>query len=194
MAKVPRTDENGLRVATYERKRGQVGKVETDDQTEALSIAITSLKKHGGSGAIYPDNDEGFALFRERTINYLQHVQDVNMDESMERKLIPDMESWAVFCGITRQTLHTYEKRGGRWSDFICLTKEGITAVKKQLSFTYKIPPVVAIFDLTNNHGYRNTSQVEIATETEEKTAPRMSEEELQRIVNERAELDDIED
>ena len=49
-----------------------------------------------------------------------------------------------------------------------------IAAVKKQLSFNYKIPTVLAVFDLCNNHGYMNTSEFRISTQTtpeQEKTA-----------------------
>ena len=86
--------------------------------------------------------------------------------------MIPDIEAWAVFLGITRQTLWTYEKRGSEWRDVIEYYKGVIQATKKQLALNYKVPPAVFIFDSVNNHNYLNVSEYKMtqltpAAETE---------------------------
>ena len=64
---------------------------------------------------------------------------------------------------MTRRTILTYEKqRGENWRNFIEQVKNAIAACKKELAFHQQIPPVVAMFDLTNNHSYVNTSEFKI--------------------------------
>lgn len=172
MPKVQKYDEDGLRLQTYERNRGEIRPLEKDDAAAILNLCIDSMKNHGGRPATYPNTEEGLADFREMSLKYLEHVQRVNSNEDMEKQLILDYESWAVFCGVCRQTIWIYEKRGGAWSDFIRYMRELITATKKQLAMTYRIPPVIAIFDLTNNSGYMNTNKIEVSrTDTEEAAA-----------------------
>ena len=97
------------------------------------------------------------------TIDYFQYVKDTNANPDIDKKLVPDVEALCTFLEITRNTLLTYEKRrGGSWQDFIKQTKNAIAACKKELAFHQQIPPVVAMFDLTNNHSYVNTSEFKI--------------------------------
>ena len=172
MPKVQKYDEDGLRLQTYERNRGEIRPLEKDDASAILNLCIDSMKNHGGRPATYPNTEKGLADFREMSLKYLEHVQRVNSNDDMERQLILDYESWAVYCGVCRQTVWLYEKRGGEWSAFIRYMREVITATKKQLMMTYKIPAVVGIFDLTNNAQYVNTNKIEIErTDTEEAVA-----------------------
>lgn len=177
MNKEARTDADGLRIQSYQRKRGEMRPLQTDDQTAILDIAISSLEQNRkGRPAAYPMTEAGLQRFKDDTISYFQHVQEVNQNSDLEKKLIPDIESWAVFCGVTRQTIYGYEQRGGQWTDFIKLTKEAILSAKKQLAMTFRIPPIIAIFDLTNNHNYINTNKIELVAD--EKTA------EVERVEN----------
>lgn len=170
MNKEARTDADGLRIQSYQRKRGEMRPLQTDDQTAILDIAISSLEQNrSGRPAAYPMTEAGLQRFKDDTISYFQHVQEVNQNSELEKKLIPDIESWAVYCGVTRQTIFGYERRGGEWTEFIRLTKEAILSAKKQLAMTFRIPPIVAIFDMTNNHNYVNTNKIEVSTD--EKTA-----------------------
>ena len=139
MPKVQKYDEDGLRLQTYERNRGEIRPLEKDDASAILNLCIDSMKNHGGRPATYPNTEKGLADFREMSLKYLEHVQRVNSNDDMERQLILDYESWAVYCGVCRQTVWLYEKRGGEWSAFIRYMREVITATKKQLMMTYKI-------------------------------------------------------
>jgi len=94
---------------------------------------------------------------------------------------VPDVESWCVYLGITRTTLMTYTRRPGEWADMIENFKNSICACKKQCAFAGKIPPLVTIFDLTNNHHYLNTSTF-TASDNEVKSEKKLvTLEELQR-------------
>jgi hypothetical protein len=68
--------------------------------------------------------------------------------------IIADTESLAAYIGLTRDELNSLEghKRIGR---HIRLAKTKIAAVKKQLAFRGKINATMLVFDLKNDHGYR---------------------------------------
>lgn len=148
--------------------------LETGDMTAILDLTIKSSIKRSGHTAYYPADKEGYDNFVNRTIDYFEYLNTVNSDPNLERKLIPDIENWAVYMGVTRATIFNYERRGGEWADMIAYFKNAIAAVKKQLALNYKIPPMVAIFDLTNNHSYVNTSEFKLTT-PETETRPRQS-------------------
>lgn len=171
MPKVKKYDEDGLRLQTYERNRGEIRPMEKDDAQAILNLCIDSMKTHNGRPATYPNTEQGLADFRNMSMKYLEHVRNVNGNDDMEKQLILDYESWAVFCGVCRQTVWQYEKRGGEWSTFIRYMREVITSVKKQLMMTYRIPAVVGIFDLTNNAQYANTSKFEVSRTDQEEAA-----------------------
>lgn len=163
------TDENGLTVQHY--SRGEALPIESNDLADIISIGLAAVQKKQRSDVKYSDSEDGLEAFRERSADYLRHVQEVNSNAESDRKLLIDVESWCVFLGITRQTLSTYSKRGKEWADFIGLFKEIIVSAKKQLAFYGKIPPVLAIFDWTNNHGYHSTNEFKIVPPTEEQEA-----------------------
>lgn len=105
----------------------------------------------------YPDTSEGLQTFKERTQAYFDFVEKANMGN--EKGICSDVESWAISLGCTRQTILNYRSRSGDWAEFIDYTKEIILAQKKAFAFSGRIPPLLAIFDLTNNHGYYSTSE-----------------------------------
>lgn len=142
--------------------------LETDDMTAILDMAIEQSTARMGRPAEYPHTPQGLDNFINKTIDYFEHINAVNANPELATKLIPDIESWSVFLGVTRVTLWSYQNRGGEWKDTIEYYKGVITATKKQLAFNYKIPPVVFVFDACNNSGYANTSEFKI---TEQKTA-----------------------
>ena len=145
-----------------EYKRFTPEPIGTDNTLEAvLNMTIESLKM--GRPPAYPETEQGLEDFKRTTIDYFQYVKDTNANPNIDKKLVPDVEALCTFLGITRNTLLTYEKqRGGSWQDFIKQTKNAIAACKKELAFHQQIPPVVAMFDLTNNHSYVNTSEFKI--------------------------------
>lgn len=145
--------------------------IETDDLTAILDMTIETSIARSGRTAVYPNTTAGLDDFIQTTIDYFSYVNAVNTNPDLERKLIPDIESWAVYCGVTRQTIWGYQKRGKEWREVIEFYKGAIMAAKKQLALNYKIPPAVFIFDACNNSdGYANTNEfklTEVRTETE---------------------------
>lgn len=136
------------------------------DLDAVLDMSITSIKM--GRNAKFPDTEQGLEDFKQCSIDYLEFVRNTNNDPTNENKLIPDIESWATFLGTTRQTILTYEKqRSEEWQEFIALIKGAITSCKKQLAFRQKIPTVLALFDLTNNSGYVNSSEFKLSPEVQ---------------------------
>lgn len=154
--------------------------VETGDLKAILDVAIDGSIKRCGRPAVYPDNDKGLDDFVQKSIDYLQYVNDINSNPDIDNKLIPDVEGWALFLGITRQTVFNYELRGGQWLETIQFYKNAFMACKKQLALTFKIPPVFAIFDAVNNTSarYYNTSQFQITTTQEEESRKKTPDEE----------------
>lgn len=165
------SNNDGGKLVPYSKK-GKTGgsgtrlckPLETDDMTAILDVAITVSKARGCKPAIYPATAAGLEAFKEQTINFFEYVDGVNRNPEIERKLIPDIESWALYLGISRQTLWEYQKRNGEWKTTIEYFKNAIAAIKKQLALCGKIPPMVFVFDSANNHGYVNTSEFKIST------------------------------
>lgn len=171
---------NEKKLVPYEGKKKKTSgsgtklceRIETDDMTAILDMAIDVSTARMGRPAEYPHTTEGLDRFINKTIDYFENVNSINANPELERKLIPDIESWAMFLGITRQTIWCYEKRGREWKDTIDYYKNCISAVKKQLAMNYKIPPMVYVFDATNNHGYVNSNEFKLTPskpETEHK-------------------------
>ena len=170
----------GLRQQEYEK--GQYVPLENDDMTAVLNLGIQALKR--GANAKYEADEDGYRRFVQRSQEYLDYVNSINQNPDIENKLIVDIESWCVYCGITRETLRNYDMRGGAWHSFIDYFKEVVVMVKKQLAFTYKIPQVFATFDLVNNHQYHNTNEFHISAYTPQEET-HMTEEELRRKADE---------
>ena len=150
-----KTDDKGLRQQDY--AKGEYLPMENDDLTAVLSLGIQALKR--GAVAKYTADKEGYERFIEHSQQYLDYVNAINQNPDIAKKLVVDIESWCVYCGITRETLRQYDSRGGIWHDFISYFKEIVVMCKKQLAFNYKIPPMFATFDLVNNHQYHNTNE-----------------------------------
>jgi hypothetical protein len=139
--------------------------METDDTTAILDMIIDKSTERMGRPCQYPNDKRGLEEFIQNTVSYFEHVNSINSNPDMERKLIPDIESWAVYLGITRNTILNYEGRGNAWYDVIQYYKNCIASVKKQLALNFKIPPMIMAFDFTNNHGYCNTNEFKLTTE-----------------------------
>ena len=136
--------------------------LEQGDLSDTLSMAIDCSLKRNGRPAAYPTTPKGIDDFIQKTIDYFDFVRVANMDDNADMRTIPDVESWCVYCGITRTTLFSYRKRGGEWQQCIDYYMEVIAACKKQLALNYKVPPVAFVFDFTNNHNYLNSSEFKL--------------------------------
>ncbi len=169
-----KTNEKGFRQQTY--KKGEFLPMDSGDLHAVLTLGITALKR--GARAKYSADTTGLQEFIYESQNYLEYVNTVNSNPDIDRKLIIDVESWCVFLGITRETLRQYSARNKDWKEFIDYFKEIIVTAKKQLAFNGKIPPMIAVFDLTNNHNYHNTSEFHLDT-TPPEEEPKLSAEEL---------------
>lgn len=155
--------------------------IQEDDLGAVLDMSIESIKL--GRPAKFDDTDQGFSDFREASISYLEYVRKTNNNPGNEHHLIPDVESWATYLGTTRMTILTYEKtRSDEWRDFIAQMKGILTACKKQLAFRQKIPTVLALFDLTNNSGYVNSSEFKLQPGEQEVYRRVLTAQELPRL------------
>lgn len=149
-----------------EKKRPKLSEIqiEADDLDNILEMSIRSLKAHRPPH--FPNTPEGLADFKELSLQYLEYLKSVNHDPDCTNRLIPDVESWATFIGTTRATIFNYERyRDESWKSFIQQFKGIITSAKKQLAFRQKIPTVLAVFDLTNNSDYVNSSEFKLTPE-----------------------------
>ena len=159
-----RKDEKGCTLATFDRQYKGVVPFDpvNKDLSAVLDIAIKTLR---GRKVTYEAHTEGLQAFINKSLEYLEYVQKVNEDPEVEHKLIADVEGWCVYCGITRTTIATYSRRDGDWQRFIELFREAIASFKKQAALSYRTPQMIAVFDLANNHGYKNTSEFKLSSD-----------------------------
>lgn len=146
----------------YGKPEGYEVSESVDDLQALINLGIQSLKK---GRAKYPNNTEGLKALEQGIIGYFQYISDTN--ERLEDKpVFPDVEGMCVYLRINRQTLLNYEARGGEWALLIGNAKTTIASIKKQLGSTFRIPPILQIFDLTNNAGYVNSGEFKLKQET----------------------------
>lgn len=153
--------------------------------TEIAATLNASIRAFKQGIVAYEDSQEGLERFRKDSENYLTYVQATNESaaQSSVGGAIPDVEAWAAHLGITRMTISRYERRGGDWETTIANMKGIITACKKQLALAGKMPPVLAIFDLTNNSGYINASEFKLTTEAP-KESKQITLEEWEKVID----------
>lgn len=129
----------------------------TEDMVKLLNMGVDCLKKKH-KPCIYSNDEQGLQAFENDCIAYFKHIAELN--EGAEKPICPDIESLCVYLGMARKTLWGYQtSRGLDWVQSIENVKNIIASAKKQMAFSGKIPPLIAIFDLTNNHGYLNSSE-----------------------------------
>lgn len=153
---------------------------ESDNVAAVTNILLETLK--AGRPAAFEDSIEGLEAFKQATIDYLEYVQQTNAS-GIEKKVMVDIESWACFLGITRATIATYERtRGEYWQQFIAVVKNGIAAAKKEAAFHGQMQPMIAVFDLANNHNYKNTNEFKLETVPKEPEKRILSADELPKL------------
>lgn len=142
-----------------------------DDLNSILDMSIRSMKL--ARNVKFPDTEEGLEDFKAQSLSYLEYVKRTNNDPDNENHIIPDIEGWGVYLGTTRRTINNYQNvRSEEWQEFIAYFKGIITSCKKQLIFRQKIPPVVGIFDLTNNSDYVNSSEFKVKPDIQQENKP----------------------
>ncbi len=169
---MPKRDEYGTRTTEYKRNYGIADyEGQSPDLLELTQNIIDGLEAYKqGSREKYPNNLEGFQTFRERTIAYFRRIEEFNRDSDPDSKygLVPDIEGWSIWLGISRQTLRTYEKRSGDFGEFIRYTKTAILGYKKRQAESFRMPPILYLFDATNNHDYYSTNQFTVKMEQQQ--------------------------
>lgn len=138
--------------------------IECGDLAPVLDLVITAARSRNGRGTQYPNTKQGLDAFVENTLSFFEYCEEINAnpDITEKQKLVPDIELWGTYIGVTRKTILMYEKRGGEWQASIEYFKNSIAAIKKNLAIHGKIPPLITIFDFTNNHNYVNASEFKL--------------------------------
>ena len=165
------------------KNKGECLQLENDDLQAVTELCISSLKKHGGKKAIYADTPQDLQRFIDDATNYFQMLHDANQDVEPDKQLYPSIESLCLYLGFSRNVLSQYGKRSSEWREAIDCVRNAIATCKVQLASHYRVPPLVHLFDMTNNFAYFNTNQFVISTEQPEATQPpQIAESQLARI------------
>ena len=136
------------------------------DIEPVLDLAITSLKRNNGRVSKYPADQQGLIVFNQRCLEYFEYIRQQNNNPDLVKKLIPDIEGLTCYIGLTRAgLLYMEQTRTDDWKEAILMVKNAVCSCKKQLALTGQIPPIIAVFDLTNNHSYANTSEFHLVPE-----------------------------
>lgn len=159
--------EKTTELQAYKGAKAKCLPMEPNDTNAILDLIITKSTDRLGRPCQYENTKKGLEDFIQNTLDYFAYVNSVNSNPDMERQLVPDIESWAVFLGITRATIFNYEQRDVDWRDTIQYYKGCIASVKKNLALNFKVPPMIMAFDFCNNHGYINTSEYKLTTKIE---------------------------
>lgn len=145
----------------YKRKGYAPDLSDCNNISAVTQILLNTVK--AGRPPAYMETDQGLEEFRKKTLDYINHVQTINSGDDDSKKVIVDIESWACYLGITRATIATYERsRNSDWKQFIAVVKNGIAAVKKEAAFHGQMQPMIAVFDMANNHDYKNTNEFKL--------------------------------
>lgn len=163
-------DENGVRKQTYRRfQEGRDYEPTEAEKTAALCDMFRKgffdMEEIEGGGAVQrkpgrPRKYESIEEFCDVVGRYIDYIEG-RAAEGV--RLIPDIEGFCAFAGISRDTLNDWERtRPGEYSDTIKRLKNAIAAYKKQLAMAGKIPPIVFATDFNNNHGYTQVQKLEV--------------------------------
>lgn len=165
----------------YKRKGYAPDLSNGDNIWEVTKILLNTVK--AGRPPIYEETEQGLDAFRKKTLEYINHVQEINSGDDDSKKVIVDIESWACYLGTTRATIATYERtRNEDWKQFIAVVKNGIAAVKKEAAFHGQMQPMIAVFDLANNHSYKNTNEFKLEVDTKDSERKVLSVKELPKL------------
>ena len=89
-------------------------------------------------------------------------------------ELVPDGEHLYLFLGITKVTAWNW-KKNPQFAEVMEGAMNRILVIKKQLAMHNKIPQLVYMNDIQNNHGYRQKDRAEETAE-EEREIPNIDE------------------
>lgn len=124
---------------------------------DLLSVSIDRIRNISAGCIKYEKDTEGLRTFKDASVGYLDFLRE-------QGTLTPTVEGWCAYIGISRTTLMKYEQRSEEWSDFIGYYKNILMAAKTELATKGKLPPIIYVFDATNNGShYFNTSEFKIS-------------------------------
>lgn len=156
---IEKYDERGVRRQVYKRyEEGEDYLPVEADETRAMIEMVKRqfLNPKVRARRKYPDLED----FKAVIVEYFNYIADSNDAGS---NLIPDVEGFCTFAGISRETLNDWQRtRPGEFAETIGDLKNAIAACKKQLALRGKIPPIVFATDFNNNHGYTQKQTVEL--------------------------------
>ena len=176
----PGRDERGVRINNYEETTH--GRMKADNKSDAINLELLAMMKDSLNGVIRSQNPEGETVEvinkggrprkypeTQDIINvfndYLSYIEDTLKYKGLE--LIPDIEGFCTFAGISRDTFFEWEKiRGPEYSDALKRIRTFIATYKKQKASRGEIPALVFTVDMNNNHGYIQQQKVEINSHT----------------------------
>lgn len=136
--------------------------MEGDELDAILSSALDRPRsRRCGAPQAFENSEDGLEEFQVASRSYFAQVRDINRRGEM--RLIPDVESWATYLGITRKTILNYEKRGEDWQNAIAFYKGIITACKSNLHLLAKchqclqslILPTIPTMSTRQSSGYQ---------------------------------------
>ena len=125
-------DDKGVTIMDSYKYNYEIDTSNINDLNAITKMGIEALKTYNPhKPPKYENTPEGLDLFKNRTMDYLQYIDEVNSSEDMNKKVVLDIEGWCTYLQITRTTLHAYyHDRGNEWKDFINYFKTIITAYK----------------------------------------------------------------
>lgn len=182
MGKIRKYDaETGIREQVYQRGRDkyEVWQPDAEDPTTVLIDLASQVVR--GRPATYENSPAGLEAFSQRCAEFFQTIQKHNETLQPDSKpWIPDIESLCSFCRISRFTLMSYSKRNEEWAEYIELVRTTIYGIKKSLAESFRMPPVLYIFDAKNNNHYTDSATLDIGA-AEEKGSLTATVEEIKR-------------
>lgn len=157
-----------------EMKKGKRGlpvkPLQPGDMSDLIELALSNIHK-GGMPKKYEDDEQGLQEFITKSKDYFQAIAAQNRAvDDPAQMLIPSVEMWACFLGISRMTLVNYERRSDEWGNAINFFKTVIYSVKNELAAHGKLSPVLLIFDSVNNYSYRNVAEFKLEPVKEKET------------------------
>lgn len=137
----------------------------TDEEIAAMTatecdavIANIIQRRRVGNVARYPNIES-----LERKIN--EYWIFVLEERSKGHDVIPDVEHFASFLGVSRYTLIEWKRNNKNgFSDPLEMAFNDIAAVKNQLVMHGELNPMTWVAMMNNNHGYTQNNKLEIST------------------------------
>lgn len=158
--KVVKRNEDGIRIQIYQKfvEGVHYEPVDGDEMTVMIEFIEKCNNLHRmGRPPKYETLDEFLGVIDA----FWEVIKTANQEGT---KLIPDVEGFCCFAGISRRTLLDWkDRRAGEYADTIDRLLTQIAFAKKQNALKGKIPPIVFATDFNNNHGYTQKQELVVS-------------------------------